>query len=340
MKLLSWNYQGLGNLWIVRSLRKLLKDQGPMVCFLMETRLNKEGFEKHCRDLPLPNKLIIKKPDSGGRLAMLWKREVKVDVINFTENHILAKVVEEDGAAWFLTGFYGWPQSCQKVKSWALLSHLATFVEGPWLCIGDFNAILNSDEKLSSRPPSYNQMDDFREVLDRCSLVDLSFIGYPFIWNNKRPGLANTRECLDSAVATKDWKEMYPECTVTHLHSHASDHVPIILQTKPTRNHFTKSARSFRFEESWLLWEDCEAVVQEAWNIKEGTRSSLTRIKENIKGYGLELQAWGSSKTHPDTDKIKVLQKRVETLGRGVCTEENKVEFLEVSKELDDLLRK
>lgn len=32
----------------------------------------------------------------------------KLDVINFTNNHVLAKVVEDDGFKWYLTGFYGW----------------------------------------------------------------------------------------------------------------------------------------------------------------------------------------------------------------------------------------
>ena len=52
MKLLSWNYQGLGNPWTVRNLRKLVKDQDPKVCFLMGTRLDKEGYDKHCREVP------------------------------------------------------------------------------------------------------------------------------------------------------------------------------------------------------------------------------------------------------------------------------------------------
>ena len=42
MKILSWNCQGLGNLWTVRNLRNLARDQAPGVFFLMETRLNKE----------------------------------------------------------------------------------------------------------------------------------------------------------------------------------------------------------------------------------------------------------------------------------------------------------
>ena len=33
MRLLSWNCQGLGNLWTIRNLHKLVRDQAPTVCF-------------------------------------------------------------------------------------------------------------------------------------------------------------------------------------------------------------------------------------------------------------------------------------------------------------------
>ena len=106
MRILSWNCQGLGNPWTVRSLRDLVRVQAPMVCFLMETRLDKDGFKKKCGDLPFPNKFVVKYPNSGGGLVLLWKDSVQLDVVNFTANHILAKVVDEDGFLWYLTGFY------------------------------------------------------------------------------------------------------------------------------------------------------------------------------------------------------------------------------------------
>lgn len=42
---------------MVHSLHKLVRDQAPTVCFLMETRLDKDGFEKKCREITFPNKV-------------------------------------------------------------------------------------------------------------------------------------------------------------------------------------------------------------------------------------------------------------------------------------------
>ena len=58
----------------------------------------------------------MKKPNSGGGLALLWKEEVTLDIINFTDNHILAKVVENDGFVWYFTGFYGCLEANEKWK--------------------------------------------------------------------------------------------------------------------------------------------------------------------------------------------------------------------------------
>lgn len=86
---------------------------------------------------------------------------MNLEVINFTDNHVLARVVEEDSFEWFLTKFYGWPEASQKHKSWALLTHLMSFVNGPWMCIGDFNTILHTFEKQSRCPPIQSHMDEF-----------------------------------------------------------------------------------------------------------------------------------------------------------------------------------
>ena len=76
MRLLSWNYQGLKNPWTGRNLCKIVREQALNVCFLLETQLDKEGFEKLYNNLPFSNRIIVKHPDSGGGLAFIWKNGV------------------------------------------------------------------------------------------------------------------------------------------------------------------------------------------------------------------------------------------------------------------------
>ena len=55
---------------------------------------------------------------------------------------------------------------------------------------------------------------------------------------------------------------------------------------------------------------------------------------------GADLQAWGAMKTHSNVEEIKRLQNRVKYLNMRDTTEKGRVEFLEVSKQLDELLLK
>ena len=271
---------------------------------------------------------------------LLWKEEVTLDVINFIDNHILAKVVENDGFVWYLTGFYGWLEANEKRKSWTLLSHLRSLVEGSWCCIDDFNAILHASEKQSVNAPYHNQMEDFWVALEKCELTELGFAGHKFTWTNKRPGSAYTKQRLDRAVANKDWIEKFHASSVSHLFNHASDHIPILLRTMNDRRLRGRGAGGFKFEESWLLWDDCEEAVLEAWT-KGGQRSlGLSGVRDRIQGCGADLHEWGSSKTKPKTEEIKRLQKKLEVLNANEMTEDSKSEFLLVSKQLDDLLLK
>ena len=110
-------------------------------------------------------------------------------------------------------------------------------------------------------------------------MTDLGFFGYPFTWNNKRPGQVNTRQRLDHVVANVDWRAKFLTSTFTHPFSHASVHLPIILQTKNAWRTNSRSTKGFKFEEAWLLWDDCEGVIQDAWSRQGGVVLSLRVVK-------------------------------------------------------------
>ena len=51
------------------------------------------------------------------------------------------------GVQWKLTGFYGHPDWNKRKESWDLLQQLQYYSPTAWLCVGDFNEIVEQSEK-------------------------------------------------------------------------------------------------------------------------------------------------------------------------------------------------
>ena len=83
----------------------------------------------------------------AGGLAMMWKARVDLHVQTFSLNQIDARIMNNSPTPWRLTGFYGRPKAHLKHESWELLRHLNSKYSMSWLCVGDYNEILSSDEK-------------------------------------------------------------------------------------------------------------------------------------------------------------------------------------------------
>ena len=173
----------------------------------------------------------------NGGLALLWMEEVNLHIQTFTLHHIDALILNDPNTPWRLTGFYGWPEEQRKHESWKLLRHLHSQHSVPWVCVGDFNEILTSEEKQGGLPKSLNLMQDFRASLLHCGLVDLGFQGNIFTWNNGRHGEEFVQERLDRACATDGWRELFPYYRVTNIQASYSDHVPILITTQNTNQH-------------------------------------------------------------------------------------------------------
>lgn len=51
--------------------------------------------------------------------------------------------------------------------------------------MGDFNEILSHDENVGSGIQRQGPIDDFRDRVSHCGLLDLGFRGCPYTWCNK-----------------------------------------------------------------------------------------------------------------------------------------------------------
>ena len=88
--------------------------------------------------------------------------------------------MEGQNAGWRLTGFYGEPSWDKRHLSWQYIHDLHNSSSLPWLIVGDFNEILLCDEKEGGNDRPSIVMQNFRECLDDCGLVDLGYVGDKF----------------------------------------------------------------------------------------------------------------------------------------------------------------
>ncbi|XP_059434865.1 uncharacterized protein LOC132167846 [Corylus avellana] len=339
MMIITWNCRGLGNPRTVRELCCLVKQKKPVLVFLMETKLRKDRMESIRCKLGFLSMFVVDSVGRSGGLTLFWGEEICVIIQNFSQRHIngVIKISERD-TPWKFTGFYGHPQVAKREEAWALLQYLAHLAPSPWVCIGDFNEIVESLEKLGGAGRANSQMLAFRRALENCELSDLGFRGPKFTWSNCREEDEFTKERLDKGVANSEWRSLFPEMEVVVEVSICSDHTPLILYLVGIGMH-GRGSRSFRYETKWRCDEGFEAILQQAWVPTTNIDNGWNAVSSNLLRCQKFLMRWQKGRNEDTAGKIKNLQRRLRVL-QGTEDEDVGGETRIVQKDLSLLLEK
>uniref|UniRef100_A0A2N9G5C3 CCHC-type domain-containing protein n=1 Tax=Fagus sylvatica TaxID=28930 RepID=A0A2N9G5C3_FAGSY len=276
----------------------------------------------------------------GGGLALLWRSSVAVHVQSFSNNHIDADVVMEDGLKWRVTGFYGNPVRGLRGSSWALLRHLCSTRSLPWLVLGDFNEVTSLGEQWGRIDRSLPQMAAFRDVLADCSLQDLGFQGPAFSWSNRREDGALVRARLDRCVANNDWLSLFPNHQVHHVVIAASDHMGLMVVLNPPQVVPNgKRKRLFRFEHIWIRDLGCKDAIKEAWSCSvSGT--PLFIVAQKIKNCRIHLLQWSQAQVNINPRLIESKKSRLAQLECRPMNEYSSSEVNVLRREINMLVEK
>ena len=204
MNLLVWNCRGLGNRRAVDDLGEIIQAKDPEIVFLSETWSTKEHMEYIKLKLNFNGLFTVTNKAKGGGLALMWKNNSDVWVDSFSSYHIDAIIKGGTEDAWRLTGFYGEPETSFRNEGWNMLHMLGSKPKLPWCCFGDFNELLQVEDKQGGAPHAHYLMQAFRDVLDLCGLVDLGYSGPDYTWHGRCRGEL-IWERLDRGVANYEW---------------------------------------------------------------------------------------------------------------------------------------
>ena len=95
MNSLGWNCQELGNPRLVRALHDLVRCWGPKIVFLSETKVRKNRMEKIKDKVGFANGLSVLCHGRSGGLALLWTRDINLEIKSYSNHHIDAVITEE-----------------------------------------------------------------------------------------------------------------------------------------------------------------------------------------------------------------------------------------------------
>jgi hypothetical protein len=159
---------------------------------------------------------------------------------------------------------------------WNHIIDLRRDVDGPWLLVGDFNDIIHpSEQRGGNFSPA--RAAALGNVMDKCSLVDVSSTGGNFTWNRPCSGSRMIFRKLDRALADISWRMAFPDAYVEVLCKFHSDHNPLLLRCGiPLQNY---GPRPFRFEAAWITHPHYSEIVQSAW---EKPSTDIVRCLQHV----------------------------------------------------------
>ncbi|XP_074315549.1 uncharacterized protein LOC141651749 [Silene latifolia] len=322
---------GLGNPDAVGGLRNLIRWEAPSIMFLCETKLNSRDMRKIRGSLVDYNGVEIDSVGRSGGLAVLWQGEVSCSLHSATV-HYIDLDVDYEGKNWRFTGFYGWHVVQDRHLSWQHLRLLAGVSDGPWICMGDFNEILFSNEMKGGSRQQW-QMNNFHDAVDECGLRDLPLEGYAFTYDNGQ-GEANRQCRLDKAMITSSWGYIFPYAKLLHLNREWSDHalIKVVLDTQ-VMEEMSKRPRMFRFEEVLIGEAGCEEVIERAWVCDEGN------VMDTISRCAAELQEWKGVSIGKIVRDLKKKRDRLRRLNEGGRNEGQVRERKQLVQDIARLIR-
>lgn len=143
-----WNVQGAVGSNFHKILKEYFHDFTPSLVILVETRVSEQQANRVIKKIDLPKSHRVVAKGYFGRIWILWKDGVKVEVLvdSFHFIHLRVKFPGMSERV-FITGIYGSPKSTTRRKLWDDIHLIAQHTTLPWLLARDFNVMLNDWEK-------------------------------------------------------------------------------------------------------------------------------------------------------------------------------------------------
>lgn len=163
-------------------------------------------------------------------------------------------------SAFFCSFIYGFNDRSEREILWRDLKGVNT--SEAWVIMGDFNSVLNLDERMGFLVRLY-EVQPFRECVTYCGLVDIKSSGRMFTWTNKQEGECRVFSTIDRVMANMKWLHLFENAVVAFLPEGEFEHCPGVVCMYPGEHNMWVQSNHFMdvVKRSW------ERNVQGVFNV-------------------------------------------------------------------------
>lgn len=149
---------------------------------ITETRIGGPRADDIIRRLPFDGAYSTETIGYAGGIWLLWCSDiVSMDILSTTEQEIHTIVqVRSLSKSWLLISIYGSPRFKERCILWINLKILSKRHNLPWAVMGDFNDMVNGEEKMEGNGICRRRVFEYTNCMDYCHLFDLGFTGPKF----------------------------------------------------------------------------------------------------------------------------------------------------------------
>ncbi|CAI9110016.1 OLC1v1009973C1 [Oldenlandia corymbosa var. corymbosa] len=160
------------------------------------------------------------------------------------------------------------------------LIDIAATCQVPWLVSGDFNSVLQEDEKLRDITALSQDTDMFKYVVEQCKLEGMKTIGGKFTWNNKMLGKDRIVARLDKSLINEAWLDQYEQSYTVVKQAGISDHNSLVIRMQHEEH---KKKKAFKYFNMWQNNPHFKEMIAEQWKQEViGTRQYQVAKKQQL----------------------------------------------------------
>ncbi|KAK6122236.1 hypothetical protein DH2020_044024 [Rehmannia glutinosa] len=285
MRIVSWNIRGFNKSLKQKGVMNFLRHHKLDVIGLLETKLVEATLPKIMRTWFAGWKHTCNfHMHPAGRNLVLWNPAIVIlEELDIYPQVVHCAITCKVSSVSLLASFiYGYHIVGSRKPLWDNLISFGENCSLPRIAIGDYNNVLNANEKCNGKDVTNKELKDFKECCVLTGLTDLRSMGCHFTWTN------NEVWCkLDRAMVNKHWFDQGLDGMANFLPLGClSDDSPCIVSLLDV---VVNTNRSFRFFNMWASHTDFNDIFSHI-------SSRAAKAKEDLE--------WGQLQLHDDPTNV------------------------------------